>query len=149
MNFQSLGDSNSVNKAIQIELSAHKDHLYKAWSSNRPYYREKYEGIKRIKSFISWLWFKIQESIWGNGESLSKLLITCFCLLFLMTLIDGLLFNDWSIREFLIVIKSMLSTFLGIENHDYPNLYLSIIAICKFIGFSLFMSVLIKKINRR
>jgi len=55
LNYQQLGDAKSVNKAINIELQATEDHLYKAWKSKESYYRRKYKGINRLKAFGEWL----------------------------------------------------------------------------------------------
>ena len=48
MNYQQLGDAESVNKAIRIELQATEVHLHKAWGSKESYYRKKYTGLKRL-----------------------------------------------------------------------------------------------------
>jgi hypothetical protein len=45
-NYQALGDSDAVNKAILVELNATRVHLSNAWRSNEPYYRKKYAGWK-------------------------------------------------------------------------------------------------------
>lgn len=151
INFQTLGDSESVNKAIQIELRAKKNHLYDSWNSNKRYYREKYEGFLRIKMFFSWLYFKLQEFIWGNGESLWKLIRTGILFLFIMTLIDVYSFNNWQLLpEYYISLINMPSILLGVsKNSNYSDLYLSLITLFRLIGFGLFMSILIKKFNRR
>jgi len=52
VNYQQIGDSESVNKAIKIELEATNTHLYEAWHSKANYYRKaKYPGWKRLGFF--------------------------------------------------------------------------------------------------
>lgn len=150
-NFQSLGDSESVNKAIQVELQAAKNHLFDSWNSNKRYYREKYEGFLRIKMFFSWLYFKAQEFVWGNGESLYKLVRTGIIFLLFMTLIDVYFFHNWEcFPDYYNSLINMPNILFGVnKNSSYPELYLSFITLCRLIGFGLFMSILIKKFNRR
>jgi len=62
MNYQQLGDAESANKAIRVELQATEIHLHKIWNSNESYYRNKYVGWKRIEGFI-------QCSITGGSNS--------------------------------------------------------------------------------
>ena len=63
MNYQQIGDAESANKAISIELQATETHLYKTWHSNESYHRKKYTGLKRIKAFIEWAKFKILDFV--------------------------------------------------------------------------------------
>lgn len=151
INFQSLGDSESVNKAIEVELRATKNHLFDSWNSNKRYYREKYGGLLRIKMFFHWLYFKTQEFIWGNGESLYKLIRTGILFLLLMTFIDVYSFHNWEcFPDYYNSLINMPSLMFGVKNDSsYSELYLSLITLCRLIGFGLFMSILIKKFNRR
>lgn len=150
-NYQSLGDSESVNKAIKIELSATKVHLHDSWYSNKAYYRKKYSGWKRAKMCLKWLDFKIQEFVWGNGEMPWYLLRTGFFVWLLMTIVDGIVFKkSFNLLEYWNSFLVMPSVFLGIEKPiNYSNLYLSLIALCRLIGIALFMSIILKRFNRR
>ena len=53
-NYQGLGDSEAVNKAILVELNATRVHLSKAWRSHERYYRDKYAGLERASAFVAW-----------------------------------------------------------------------------------------------
>ena len=88
MNYQTLGDSVSANKAIVLELEATEMHLWKAWKSNESYYRKKYKDWKRVSVFLEWIDFKILDFVWGNGESAVKLLRSFVVIVTLMTLYD-------------------------------------------------------------
>lgn len=151
INYQGLGDSESVNKAIQIELRSTKKHLYDSWHANTSYYRNKYKGFDRFTCFFKWLSFKCQEYVWGNGESLWKLLRAGLVLWIIMTLKDVIYNLHWTIvPEYFKSFINMPSIFLGINKGDNnSDLYLSFISACRLIGFGLFMSILIKKFNRR
>lgn len=151
LNYQSLGDSESVNKAIQIELRSTKKHLYDSWHANTSYYRNKYKGFDRFMSFLKWLSFKAQETVWGNGESLWKLLRAGLYLWIFMTLKDVIYSPYWTeVPEYFKSFINMPSIFLGIsKGTNNSDLYLSFISASRLIGFGLFMSILIKKFNRR
>lgn len=148
MNFQQIGDTKAVNKAIKIELDATEVYLYKAWSSNESYYRRKYQKWKRARMFLEWVIFKILDFIWGNGESTYKLLRTAILFLLTMSIIDILCFNRSSnYQNSLIEIPSI---FLGILSPaNYPALYLSLIVFVRLVIMGFFMSIIIKRFNRR
>lgn len=150
-NFQGLGDAESANRAIQIELEARESHLYKSWKSNESYYRNKYDGWKRFFAFFKWLKFRIQSFIWGNGESTIKLLRSGLLLWLLMTVYDVYKFGNLNeISSYVTSFIKMPQLFLSIEKpNDYSNIYLSIIYIIRIVAFGLFMSILLKRYNKR
>lgn len=162
LNYQQIGDSKSANKAICIELQATEDHLHNAWKSNEPYYRKKYKGFNRFKAFGEWLEFKILDLIWGNGESAWKLYRAILIILLLIAAIHVIFFSDPIIKKshletLQILAKSYfdslfisLPLFLGIlKPKEYPDLYLTIIFLVRLIMFGFFMSIIIKRFNRR
>ena len=155
INFQSLGNADAANKAIQIELKATEIHLKKEWTSNEAYYNKKYQNIKRVSSFFEWSFFILFQFIWGNGESLVKLLRMGFIIWCVMALIDSLYFRDFiNINTFWDSLCSsfwrMPEIFFNIENpQEYSKLYLSAIVALRLVGFGLFMSILIKRFNKR
>jgi hypothetical protein len=151
MNFQQLGDSASANKAIKVELEATESHLYKAWKSNESYYRKKYVGLNRARKFFEWLYFRTLDFIWGNGESASKLVRSIFFMLLLMTLYDVFAFKDATkINSYWNSLWTMPEIFIGVTSPShYHRLYLSLIVVVRLIVIGLFLSILIKKFNRR
>jgi hypothetical protein len=151
VNFQQLGDSKSANKAIRVELDATGVYLYKAWQSNESYYRKKYAGWKRIGKFFEWLKFKVLDFIWGNGESICKLLRSILIILFLMFLVDVIAFkNITQINSYWNSFLKMPGVFLGVSQpSSYPNIYLALISFTRLVAIGFFMSIIIKRFNRR
>ncbi|WP_343558993.1 pentapeptide repeat-containing protein [Sphingobacterium sp.] len=151
LNFQSLGDSVAVNKAIKIELSATKEYYYEAWHSNTSYYRKKYTNWKRIDFFFKWLNFRIQDYVWGNGESIYKLIRTGLFLWIIFSVLETLMYkNSNSLFEYWKSFLEAPSVFMGIYKPIYYEIwYYTLITVLRFIGFALFTSILIKRYNRR
>jgi hypothetical protein len=150
-NFQSLGDAEAVNKAIALELDATEAHLYKAWKAPESYYRSKYQGWNRTKVFLQWLSFKTLDLIWGNGESAWKLLRAVSVLLIVMALIHVLGFGDPSkVSEYWSAIWVMPQVLLGVlKPAHYPGGYLAAIFLLRLIAFGFFMTIFIKRFNKR
>jgi Pentapeptide repeats (9 copies) len=151
VNYQSLGDSLSANKAIVLELQATEIHLIKAWNSKESYYRKKYKGWKRIKAFFEWLNFKTLDLIWGNGESTFKLMRSLIIVLVAMTLCDVLKYGDpsrvisyWN--SFTLMPNVLFST---VKPVHYSESYLTLLIFTRLVFFGFFMSIVIKRFNRR
>lgn len=151
VNFQQLGDSELANKAIKVELNAIENFLKKSWHSNESYYRKKYTGWKRVGKFAEWLKFKILDFIWGNGENTYKLIRTVFLLLIIMALIDALIFQGpTKIKSYSNAMLKMPEVFLGVTSPIYyPGWYLAIIFFTRLVAMGFFMSIIIKRFNRR
>ncbi|MDW5419260.1 pentapeptide repeat-containing protein [Iodobacter sp. CM08] len=151
INYQQLGDAKSANQAISIELQASEDHLHKAWKSQESYYRKKFKGLNRIKVFFEWFEFKVLDFIWGNGESTWKLFRAVFIALLLISGFHAFInkrLNDLNFYcESFILSPQIL---LGVLNPaGYPSLYLTVIFLFRLIMFGFFMSIIIKRFNRR
>jgi len=151
VNFQQIGNADGVNKAIKVELQATEIHFRKTWNSNESYYRKKYAGIRRVKAFLEWSKFKVFDFIWGNGESLVKLGVSVLMVLLFMTLVDVLKFhNPLSVVDYVQALRKMPQVFLGILTPTgYPGLYVAAITTVRLIALALFVSVLVKRLNRR
>lgn len=150
-NFQQLGDSKSVNKAIKVELEATKVNLKKSWLSNESYYRKKYIGPKRIFKFFEWATFKTLDFIWGNGENAWKLLRSIVLFLLFMTIYDVIYFhNVINLNDYYNSFCDMPSIFLGIKSPtNFPSIYLAFISSIRLLAIGFFLSILIKRYNRR
>lgn len=152
VNYQQLGDSDSVNKAIKIELEATKTHLYEAWHSKADYYRKtKYPGWKQIAVFFEWLWFRVLHFVWGNGESAARLLRTLVVLFVLMSIYHANRVGDsGQVRAYFEGLRVAPEVYLGARSFpQYGNLYLAIIATTRLLSFAALTSILIKRFNRR
>lgn len=153
INYQQLGDAQSVNKAIGIELQATEIHLYKAWKSNESYYRKKYKGWKRVRSFFQWCSFEVLDKIWGNGESLQKLIRATSIIIIFIALGDVYRFKDPRlIDSYLQALHESPQIFLGTlipPSYSDGSLTLTLIVFIRLVMFGFFMSIIIKKFNRR
>ena len=152
LNYQQLGDTASVNKAIRVELNATKLHLKHIWSSQKSYYKNKYNKFnERMIGFIKWLVFCILDFVWGNGESIWKLVRTTMLFLLSISIINTLNYgNPDSITSYVSHFINSIPLFFGVaKNSECNELYLSIITLVRLVLFGLFMSVLIKRFNRR
>ncbi|MDM1377261.1 pentapeptide repeat-containing protein [Myroides marinus] len=167
LNYASIGDYIKASNAVQIELEATKKHLYDTWTLNDDYHRNKYGGIrKRLTQF--WKWFKVSllDFIWGNGESLWRLVR--FNLLIFLALTIYHIFKK-SVTEFGEIVNLFFiqipSNYFGIKVikkeeinnvitlidcfEYYPPLLSLILNISRLVCFGLLMSIIIKKYNRR
>lgn len=151
MNYQQIGDAKSANKAISIELQATEEHLCKAWKSKESYYRQKYKGLDRVKTFGEWLEFKLLDLIWGNGESTWKLFRAVLMVLLFLTGIHVIGFDDPSlVKSYIDTLLISPQLFLGVlKPPEYPTYYITVIFLIRLIMFGFFMSIIIKRLNRR
>jgi hypothetical protein len=149
INYQQLGDSKSANKAIEVELQATEVYLHKAWHSNESYYRHKYAKWKRLEILAEWAGFKILDFIWGNGESAWKLLRAVGVVLLVMW-VFGLWLGDYQRFGLFGSLAQTPATFLGtVERPNYPQWYVISVLVARLIAFGFFMSIVIKRFNRR
>lgn len=151
MNFQQVGDVKAANKAIKIELEATEIHLRKAWRSNESYYRKKYVGTERLKAFFEWIEFRTLDLVWGNGESAIKLARAVLVVFGIMTLVDVVKFKDpLLLGSYGHSLLQMPQVFLGtlIPSH-YSAGYLAGVTFVRLVALAFFMSIIIKRFNRR
>lgn len=150
-NYQQLGDAISANKAMNVELAATEEHHKKAWASNDQYHRHKYSGSKRVKAFLDWVGFKILDYIWGNGESLSKLARTVLLILLLISVMDVLQSRDaWQLSSYWQAFWLSPQIFFGIKKVSYfSGNWLVVIFFARLVMFAFFVSIVIKRFNRR
>lgn len=151
-NFQQLGDAAAVNKAMKVELSATDIHLKKAWQSNESYYRSHHPGpLARWLAFLEWLKFKALDLIWGNGESLLRLILSVLGVLVLMAFKDVCYGGDpGRVQSYFVSLIKSLAVFLGtLTPDDYGKTYLSLITFIRLVAVGFFLSIIIKRFNRR
>lgn len=150
-NFQQLGDASAVNKAMRVELDATAVHLHKAAWSNEAYYRSHYGGWLRAMAIFEWLGFKALDFIWGNGENLIRLIRFVLIVLCLMTIVDVALDGDLGRVPcyFLSFIRSFEIFFGTLTPNDYAKWYLTITTCVRLVVVAFFLSIIIKKFNRR
>ena len=152
MNFQQIGDAKAVNQAISLELDATSDYLYKSWRSGETYYKEKYPGfVNSASQFIKWVEFWILDFIWGNGESILKLLRSIVITIILIAIYDtNLNSNVLNIGFYLESLQTAPAIFLGVQtSHYFPVTTLSLITGIRLISFALLTALLVKRFSRR
>lgn len=152
MNYQQIGDAKAVNKAISVELETTSVYLYKSWHSKETYYKEKYPGlIKSGIQFIRWLGFHILHFLWGNGESIIKLLRTIlFGLIVIGIYSSGTNGNALNIGDDWSNFTSAPAVFFGISRPlNFSVLALSTIAAGRLVAVALLIALLVKRFSRR
>jgi hypothetical protein len=147
INFAQLGDVASANKAMKLELQATGIHNWKAVFSGEKYYRSKYKGVLWWKALYDLILFSLGDFVWGNGESLVRLLRCVLIILIVMTIYDVISFgnpnfanNWWS--GFL----RSCEVFMGVQTDiaNYPKPYLTIITLVRLISVGFLLSIIIK-----
>lgn len=150
-NYQQIGDSSAANHAIRVELDASEIHLRKSWKSNDHYYRKKYPGIARATQFILWSKFKLLDYVWGNGESIFALLRSVFACLAAIAVLD-IISNPapFASAKVSASLWRAPQIFLGVTAPSYISSgWIASITTVRLISFGFFMSILIKRFNRR
>lgn len=152
MNYQQLGDAKSVNKAISIELGATSAYLYKSWISKETYYKEKYGGIlKSSIQLLRWIEFWLLHAIWGNGESILKLIrslaLVLLCIAVYATLANG---NSMDLSQYWNNLSRASAIFLGVLSPtNFSTGVLSVITGTKLVSIALLTALLVKRFSRR
>lgn len=151
-NYQALGDAKSANKAISIELGATSAYLCKSWQSKEYYYKKKYGGVwKRGVQLLKWLEFWLLHAIWGNGESILKLMRTLAVILILISAYDTFQTgNPLDLGQYWKNLAKSPAIFLGIVTPaGFGTGVLAFITASKFVLFALLTTLLVKRFSRR
>ena len=151
-NFQAIGDAASVNKAMNIELDATREHFWKGWRSRESYYRAKYNGLSRVIMFVRWVNFKLWDYIWGHGESSWKLARAFALVLLVISIRDVFLTGKDPVllSSYFESLRQAPAVFLGVRPvKAYPELYVSAILLSRLILVGFFLSIVIKRFSRR
>jgi hypothetical protein len=148
VNFTQVGNYEAVNKAASIEVKLTGIHLYKAAYSREAYYRgkDKYKGLGRVKAVLSHAKWKFLDLLWGNGESLFKIFMSSLAfILFVASIIfmtSPSSFSDTTI--------SVFYNFWGVKpDIDIARPYIVLLTAVRLLFFSLFVSVLVKRLAKR
>lgn len=152
MNYQQLGDAKSVNKAINIELGATSEYLYKSVISKETYYKVKYGGVlKSSIQLLRWLEFWLLHAVWGNGESILKLMRSFALVIIAIAIYDTFNSgNPMDLGQYWNNLMRAPAIFLGVLSPDgFSRGAISMITAIKFVSFALLTTLLVKRFSRR
>ncbi|MEB6480448.1 pentapeptide repeat-containing protein [Acinetobacter vivianii] len=152
MNYQQIGNAKAVNKAISLELDTTALYFFKSWNSKEKYYKEKYPGfLNGFIQFLKWVEFWILDFVWGNGESILKLLRSILIIIILISIyITNTSSIDLNIGFYLSSISVACEIFLGIHHlENFNHWFLIIITSLRFICIALLTALLVKRFSRR
>jgi hypothetical protein len=146
VNFSQIGNYPAVNHASSIEVKLTGIHLYKSAYSRESYYREKHKGWNRVLMAYKHLKWKILDLLWGNGESIFKVILSATFIIIILTTIsfkaNGIPWIDNLEASFL--------GFWGVHNSVTLPTYISTcLTISRFTFFGLFLTILVKRLARR
>lgn len=151
MNFQQVGDAKAVNEAITLELHATSRHLLESWLSEDDFYRRKYRGLQRIRQFLAWVEFWILHFVWGNGESITKLLRSIVLAMVVIAVYDANAFkSSATIVDYWESLKSAPAIFLGTLTRPFHSTGAAAIIVgTRLVALSLLTALLVKRFGRR
>lgn len=151
MNYQQIGDAKAVNKAITLELEATSKHLLVSWLSESAYHRKKYQGLLRVLQFLHWMEFWILHFIWGNGESIFKLLRSIVIAVIVIGIYDASSISaQATIYDYWESLKLAFGIFLGTVVRVHHSIgAASVIVATKLVALSLLTALLVKRFGRR
>jgi len=146
VNFADIGNYEAVNRAASIEVHLTGRHLYKAAYSNESYYRSKYKGWQRISHAAQHVRWKALDLLWGNGESIVRILISSLLAISTVSIFYAREAN-LSLPDALL---ESLWQFWGKRYAQVmPPIYSLMLTISQFVAFGLFMAILVKRLSRR
>lgn len=123
MNYQQIGDAKAVNKSINLELEATAKHLLESWLSDSPYHRKKYPGLRRVVQFLHWIEFWVLHFVWGNGESIFKLLRSISIAVVAIAIYDaGSLTSQATVSDYWESLKLAPGVFLGTVDRAHHSI---------------------------
>lgn len=147
VNFSQIGNYEAVNKAASIEVSLTGQHLYNAAYSRQSYYRDKYKSWSRIAHAISHARWKAFDLLWGNGESIVRVVISGLTVLVMVALF---MMRDHPQLLFSTAFWGTFTSFWGIQSGtQFSEIYIALLTVIRFILFGLFMAILVKRLSRR
>lgn len=151
MNFQQIGDAKAVNDAITQELDATSRHLLDSWLSEDDFHRKKYPGLLRVRQFLAWVEFWVLHFVWGNGESIPKLLRTIIIVMVIIAVYDANSSNSSAtILDYWESLKAAPAIFLGtLPRPLHTVAAASMIVAARLIALSLLTALLVKRFGRR
>jgi hypothetical protein len=93
----------------------------------------------------------VLDWVWGNGESTAKLIRSTLLLWIITAIVDVFVFRDSGVlKSYGDALFEAPQIFFGVVSpRTYPSWYLTAISVSRLIAFGFFMSIIIKRFNRR
>lgn len=147
VNYGHIGNYQAVNKAAAIEVGLTGKHLFNAAYSKQSYYRSKYKGLKRLSHAIRHLQWKSLDLLWGNGESIVRVLATGTTILVLWS--ATLAWFDQQLT-WPSTLSLIFKGFFGVATTPpLPDTHLVALSAFHLVFVGLFLAILIKQLARR
>ncbi len=147
VNFGHVGNYPAVNKAASIEVALTGQHLFNAAYSKQSYYRSKYKSWNRLYHAVRHLQWKALDLLWGNGESIFRVL---GCGIFLVVVWGAYLAWQYPQFSWPESLRVSVQAFWGVSTTPpVPDGHLAALTALRFLLVGLFMAILIKRLARR
>jgi hypothetical protein len=146
VNYAQIGNYQAVNKAASIEVKLNGQHLFNAAYSKQAYYRSKYKGFARVQFALRHALWKELDLLWGNGESVARVVIWG------LLSVAGFGIAIWLSCNlpFTEAIGTAVSVFWGVKPHrDIAPAFIVSLTVIRYVLFGLFMAILVKRLSRR
>lgn len=147
VNFAQIGNYDAVNKAAAIEVALTGQHLFNAAYSKQAYYRSmpKYNGFSRLSYIARHFRWKILDLLWGNGESLLRVLLTgALSIAGAAAILTSAATN----MKYVDALSIAFLSFWGVAQ-PVPTALNAALTVVRFVLFGLFMAILVKRLSRR
>lgn len=146
VNYSQIGNYDAVNEAASIEVKLTGEHHFKAAYSWQSYYREKYKGFSRLSHAFQHAKWKFLDLLWGNGESLTRVVLTGVAITALATLYSKITVPSAPAIQ---LVSMCVLAFWGISKPALPDEITLALTVSRFLLFGLFMAILIKRLSKR
>ncbi len=81
---RTLGATKEGRRYQLASIEARQAHLKSAWKGEGTWYREKYQGLRRLQAGGSWIMGEVNGWLWGHGERAMPLVVWSIVLTFLV-----------------------------------------------------------------
>lgn len=146
-NFAQIGNYVAVNKAASIEVKLTGQHLYNAAYSRQSYYRAKYKQQARFSHALQHLRWKFLDLLWGNGESIFRVLVAGLVVIIVAAIFYMLSTAGVSCTD---AFAETFAHFWGVKYlESMPVTYVVLLTVSRYIFLGLFLAILVKRLSRR
>jgi hypothetical protein len=86
-NFEALGDQESADVLLKLEIEAHELELLATFRRNTAYYQSRYNGVDQMRAGLKYFKSKFSGIIWGYGRLVHRLVASYIILSLVFALI--------------------------------------------------------------